>query len=38
VVVPNQITRFVAYVDFVAGTKGDGIRDRKMVIKRIEKK
>ena len=38
VVVPNQITRFVAYVDFVPGTKGDGIRDRKMVIKRIEKK
>jgi PKD repeat protein len=37
-VTPNKITRFVAYVDYVPGTKGDGKRDRTMVIKRIERK
>jgi PKD repeat protein len=37
-VIPNKINRFVAYVDYVAGGKGDGKRDRTMVIKRIERK
>ena len=37
-VLPNRINRFVAYVDFIPGTKGDGRRDRTMVIKRIVKK
>jgi hypothetical protein len=37
-VLPNRINRFVAYVDYVAGTKGDGKRDRTMVIKRIVRK
>jgi hypothetical protein len=31
----NSINRFTAYVDYVPGTKGDGTRDRKMVIKKI---
>ena len=31
----HTINRFTAYVDYVAGTKGDGLRDRKMVIKRL---
>ena len=34
-VIPHQINRFIAYVDYVAGGKGDGKRDRTMVIKRI---
>jgi hypothetical protein len=37
-VTPNKITRFIAYVDFISGTKGDGKRDRTMVIKKIERK
>lgn len=37
--VPNQINRFVAWVDYVGG-KGEGssVRDRKMVIVRMERK
>jgi hypothetical protein len=31
----HSINRFIAYVDYVAGTKGDGVRDRKMVIKKL---
>jgi PKD repeat protein len=31
----HSINRFTAYVDYVAGTKGDGTRDRKMVIKKL---
>jgi hypothetical protein len=31
----HSINRFLAYVDYVSGTKGDGVRDRKMVIKRL---
>jgi len=31
----HSINRFIAYVDYVAGTKGDGVRDRKMVIKSL---
>lgn len=31
----HSINRFIAYVDYVAGTKGDTIRDRKMVIKKL---
>jgi PKD repeat protein len=31
----HAINRFTAYVDYVAGTKGDGTRDRKMVIKKV---
>jgi hypothetical protein len=31
----HSINRFTAYVDYVAGTKGDGVRDRKMVIKKL---
>lgn len=38
VVMPNQITRFVAYVDYVTGTKGDGKRDRTVVIKSLVRK
>jgi PKD repeat protein len=37
-VIPNQITKFIAYVDYVPGTKGDGKRDRTMIIKRIVRK
>jgi hypothetical protein len=37
-ILPNRINRFVAYVDFVPGTKGDGRRNRTMVIKRTERK
>lgn len=37
-VIPNKITRFIAYVDYIPGSKGDGKRDRKMVIKRLERK
>jgi hypothetical protein len=35
---PNEINRFVAWVDYVPATKGDGTRDRKMIIKRLERK
>lgn len=38
VVQPNQITRFVAYVDYVPGTKGENKRDRTMVIKSLVRK
>jgi hypothetical protein len=37
-IIPHQINRFIAYVDYVPGTKGDTIRDRKMLIKRIVRK
>jgi hypothetical protein len=37
-IIPNQINRFVAYVDYVEGTKSDGKRDRTMVIKSIGRK
>jgi PKD repeat protein len=37
--VPNQINRFVAWVDYVGGKgSGDGVRDRTMVIKKLERK
>jgi len=35
---PHQINRFVAYVDYVPATKGDGKRDRTMVIKKLVRK
>jgi hypothetical protein len=35
---PNEINRFVAYVDYVSATKGDGSRDRTMIIKKLERK
>jgi PKD repeat protein len=38
VVMPNQVNRFIAYVDYVPGTKGDGKRDRTMVIKSLVRK
>lgn len=37
-VISNKITRFIAYVDYIPGTKGDGKRDRTVVIKRLERK
>jgi hypothetical protein len=35
---PHEINRFIAYVDFVSGGKGDGTRDRTLKIKRLERK
>ena len=35
---PNEINRFVAWVDYVYTTKGDGTRNREMVIKKLERK
>jgi len=35
--IPNQVNTYIAYVDYV-GTKGMKDRDRKMVIKKIERK
>jgi hypothetical protein len=37
-VTPHHLTRFIAYVDYVPGTKGDGKRDRTVVIKSIIRK
>jgi PKD repeat protein len=37
-IMPNKINRFVAWVDYVQHTKSDGTRDKKMVIKKIERK
>ena len=34
----HEINRFVAYVDYVSEGKGDGKRDRTMVIKRMGRK
>lgn len=34
-IISNQINRFVAFVDYVPGKKGDGKRDRTIVIKSI---
>jgi hypothetical protein len=37
--IPNQINRFVAWVDYVGGKgDGDGTRDRTMVIRKLERK
>lgn len=37
--VPNEINRFVAWVDYVAGTKSaTGTRDRTMVLRKLERK
>jgi PKD repeat protein len=35
---PHEINRFVAYVDFVSGAKGTGVRDRTLKIKRLDRK
>ena len=35
---PHEINRFVAYVDYVTGGKGDTIRDRTLKIKKLERK
>ena len=35
--VPNEINTYIAWVDYV-GTKGGDVRDRSMVIKKIERK
>jgi hypothetical protein len=35
---PNEINRFVAYVDYVSSTKGDGSRDRTLILKKLERK
>lgn len=37
-IMPNSINRFIAYVDFVEGTKGEGRRGSKAVIRKIERK
>jgi PKD repeat protein len=37
-IMPNKINRFIAWVDYVVHTKGDGTRDRKPVIKKLERK
>lgn len=37
-IMPHKINRFVAWVDYVQHTKGDGTRDRTMVIKKLERK
>ena len=37
-ILPHQINRFIAYVDYVAGGKGDGKRDRTVRIKSLERK
>ena len=36
-VLPNKINRFVAWVDYVERSKGDGRRDRSIVIKKLER-
>jgi PKD repeat protein len=35
---PNQINKFVAWVDYVYSTKSDGTRNRELVIKKLERK
>jgi hypothetical protein len=35
---PNEINRFVAWVDYIPATKSGSIRDRTIVIKRLERK
>lgn len=37
-IMPHKINRFTAWVDYVEHTKGDGKRDRTMVIKKLERK
>ena len=37
-IIPNKINRFIAYVDIVDHGKGEGKRDRTMVIKKLERK
>jgi PKD repeat protein len=35
---PNEINRFVAWVDYVSASKGDSSRDRTMKIRKLERK
>jgi hypothetical protein len=37
-IIPNKINRFIAYVDYVDHGKGEARRDRKMVIKKLERR
>jgi hypothetical protein len=37
-ILPNKINRFIAYVDIVDHGKGEARRDRKMVIRKLERK
>jgi hypothetical protein len=37
-VIPHQINRFIAWVDYVSSRKGDGREVRSMVIKKFERK
>jgi hypothetical protein len=37
-IIPNKINRFIAYVDIVDHGKGEGRRDRTIVIKKLERK
>jgi hypothetical protein len=37
-IMPNKINRFIAYVDFADHGKGDGKRDRTLIIKKLERK
>ena len=37
-IIPHEINRFIAYVDYVGGGKGDGKRDRTVIIKSLEKR
>jgi PKD repeat protein len=37
-IMPHKINRFIAWVDYVQHTKNDGTRDKKMVIKKVERK
>ena len=37
-IMPNEINRFIAYVDVVDHGKGEGRRDRPLVLKKLERK
>ncbi len=37
-IIPNRINRFVAWVDYVQHKKGDTKGERKMVIRKLERK
>ena len=35
-IMPHEINRFIAYVDYIPGKNGDGKRDRKVMVKRLK--
>jgi PKD repeat protein len=37
-IMPHKINRFIAWVDYVEHTKGSGVRERSLVIKKLERK